>query len=605
MATLMTTGPGQSPLTRMPSVRGSRPIRRFPLRTSAGSEITPGEDNKDVNTQLIRELREQVERAEQASEQYRQQLAYLQQRLDEATDQITAAEEKDFASRTNIDKLVAEVKDHARKTKELESAFESDRNILMQERDRSVARETELLSTVSRLSGSLSMKTREHATVARTNQEDLPTPAQTPDQSTERYLHVLQEKDTMIQALRLEVADVSLRIAEQEHAGDGRLQTLESQLRDLELRNARLAEENDSFQILLGERTIKGDLHLDRSDQASSRISTLAEELETVDENEEVTAESYRRLEAELKNVREEKKALTLYIDKIIGKVLQHEGFEHIITGKDESEETVSTKKAVERKNKPLPLAPSAIESPAATSQRHTPEPPTNPTTFLQRARSVVSRVGPPKRPMSYIAAPPSANENPITAPSIPINRGHRRVRSDQSQLAEIVPGALGQQLQTSPPRATPSSNLNPAAQPRSQASSYTRRLSSHTEPPDTTSSRNSIISSESISHQSTDATSYQASMTTKDNAAPAPPPTSTSASTSTIPSTPASTAITAGVMKQNQLRPLRLVQEKKQEDEDMRRANRGSWIGGWFNNTNTNTNTSNSNSNRSVDATQ
>jgi hypothetical protein len=35
--------------------------------------------------------------------------------------------------------------------------------------------------------------------------------------------------------------------------------------------------------------------------------------------------------------------------------------------------------------------------------------------------------------------------------------------------------------------------------------------------------------------------------------------------------------------MKQNQLRPLRLVQAQSQEDEDARkRANRGSWMG-WF----------------------
>lgn len=586
MATLASTGPGQSPLTRMSSVRGPRPVRRFPARTSVGSEGAASEDNRDINTQLILDLREQVERAEQASEQYRQQLTFLQRRLDEATDQITAAEEKDFAARTSIDKLVAEVKDHARQKRGLESKHKAEKDTLTQERDRAAARGTELQAMVSRLKGTLSMKTQGHDTSSSTNQEDLATPVQISDQTTERHLRALQEKDAMIEMLRLEVADASLRIAEQEHAGDGRLQILESQLRDLELRNARLAEENDSFQILLGERTIKGDLQLDRSDQASARISTLAEELETVDESEEVTVESYRRLEAELKSVREEKKALTLYIDKIIGKVLQHEGFEHIITGKDEPEETVSTRQAPQRKNKPLPLAPSAIEAAATISQPQTSEVPVNPATFLQRARSVVSRVGPPRRPMSYIATAPTANENPTTAPSIPINRGHRRVRSDQSQLAEIVPSSLSQQIQTSPLR-----NLTTPSQPQSQASSFSQRLSSHTEPPDPTSSRNSIISSESMDRQSTDATSYQASTTTKD----IPPPTQVSASA------PSSTAMTAGVMKQNQLRPLRLVQEKKQEDEDLRKANRGSWIGGWFNNT---SNNNNSNT-KSTDATQ
>ena len=74
-------------------------------------------------------------------------------------------------------------------------------------------------------------------------------------------------------------------------------------------------------------------------------------------------------------------------------------------------------------------------------------------------------------------------------------------------------------------------------------------------------SSQNSVNSDQSHERSSTDASSAQTG---------APPP-------------PQGPNIPGAVMKQNQLRPLRLVQAQSQDDEDARkRANRGSWMG-WF----------------------
>lgn len=534
-------------------------------------------DSKSANSQLIADLKEQVERAEQASEQYRRHLEALQQRLDEATDQQTLAEERDFAARTRIDQLLAEVKDSMRQQRDMEVTFESERNMLIQEKDRTSERELELQSVVKRLTETLKTKSLERASTARSghiSDEDVRTPTQS-SANHEEFLQVLQDKDATIDGLKLELADIHIKVAEQEHMGDGRLQLLEKQLSDIKMQNARLVEENDSFQMLLGEKTLKGDFLHDTHSE-SGGVSSLAEELESIGENDEVSVEQYKRVESELKNVKEEKKALTLYIDKIIGRLLQHEGFEHIITGKDDDEDAPAPPPKPATKEKPLPLAPAAVISDAAPAAG--PETPTVMGGFLQRAKSVVARGGParPARPMSFMQAAPSANENPQTAPSIPINKGHRRARSDQMNPPDLGAAAVAQQMNKGSPLRTASgspmgSGISPLT--RAQTSYFsppartdTVKAPSQTGTAEPSSSRNSVTSGESLERQSTEATSAQASVHTGDHrqSMMSPP-------------------VTAGVMKQNQLRPLRLVQNQDAEEEARKKANRQSWMGNWF----------------------
>lgn len=572
-STAPTTGQG---LARNPSLRG-RVVRKASTRPNVGLEGDDEEnESKSANSQLIADLKEQVERAEQASEQYRRQLEALQQRLDEATDQQTAAEERDFATRTHIDKLLAEVKDSARQKRDIELNFESERSMLIQEKDRTSQREQELQSVVTRLTETLKTKSLERASTLRSGQlgdQETETPTQSAA-NNEEFVQILQDKDATIDALKLELADVHIKVAEQEHVGDGRLQILEKQLSDVKMQNARLVEENDSFQMLLSEKTLKGDfMHDAHSD--SGGVSSLADELETIGENDEVSVEQYRKVEADLKNIKEEKKALTLYIDKIIGRLLQHEGFEHIITGKDADEDAPAPPPKPTAKDKPLPLAPAAAISGAVSPAA--PETPTYMGGFLQRAKSVVARGGParPARPMSFIQAVPSANENPETAPRIPINKGHRRARSDQMHPPELASSTAAQQINKGSPLRTASGGPpSPTISPLTSAqTSYfspptrtdTVRTPSQTGTAEPSSSRNSVTSGESQERQSTEATSAQASVHTGDHRPAIGPP------------------VTAGVMKQNHLRPLRLVQNQDAEEEARKKANRQSWMGNWF----------------------
>ena len=316
------------------------------------------EDEKNANAQIMGDLKEQVQRAENASEQYRKQLESLQQRLDDATNEQTAAEEREYQRRTELDRLRADIKDGARQRREQELTNESEKRMLLQERERQTTREAELQSVIGRLNETLRNKGIEKSSASRAgeipsimtvrpaklHQASMPVPRSPNaedivDQTSgsadvKEYANAIQDRDATIEDLKLELAEFHLKTAEQEHEGDGRLQILEKTILETKMQNARLVEENESFQMLLSEKTLKGGFIPDDTD--TTGLSTLAEELETANDDPETQTDTLRRLEAENRQLKEQNKGLTLYIDKIIGRILQHEGLEHIIVNKDE-----------------------------------------------------------------------------------------------------------------------------------------------------------------------------------------------------------------------------------------------------------------------------
>lgn len=240
--------------------------------------------------------------------------------------------------------------------------------------------------------------------------------------------------------MRLELADAELKQFEIVKQSSERLQEVESLLRQTRVDNARLTEETESYQLLLQEKTLKGDFgqsdfsymsanaNQDALDALEGKTggSSLADELSDATEAE---GEGHHRLEAELKSMREQNKALTLYINRIIERLLQHQGFEAILNQSGE------VKTGPVNTNKDLPAAPGT--EPQANGGA----------SLLQRAMSMA--VGPTKpkpRPVSFMpSAVNSAHTDPDTAPRIPIgNLGRsastRRVRPQSDQFT----GAAG-----------------------------------------------------------------------------------------------------------------------------------------------------------------
>ena len=231
---------------------------------------------------------------------------------------------------------------------------------------------------------------------------------------------LLLQKDKLIESLRLELAEAQIKLVESENQGGGRLHEVERLLMEARMANARLMEDNESYQLLLQDKTLKGDFgtsdfsymggassNQDALNALEGRSggTSLADELSEAAEI-ETEGDPQKRLESELRALKDQNKALTLYINKIIERLLQHQEFEHIL---DQSGDVKGPDT-----NKELPPPPKQPSGPS----------------LLQRAKSIAvgatattaNNNKPRPRPMSFMpSATNSAHNNPDTAPSIPI----------------------------------------------------------------------------------------------------------------------------------------------------------------------------------------
>lgn len=546
------------------------------------------EEARAQNAALIEELREQLQKAETASEQYQKQLGVLQMRLDEAVSEQTKLEDQAHERDTRIEALGTEIRDQARQIRDLEQHHEMERNAMLQEKEQQASKEEDLQATIQRLKESVAQKDMRINTegdrhqVSRSSSfrnrasPDLDTqfaPSSHLERSPSRNnSNLLLQKDKLIESLRLELAESQIKLVEMENKGGGQQRELEKELLETRMANARLMEDNESYQLLLSEKTLtgdftKGDFMRDANPgkNSSSGLGSLADELESVDE-EAAEGDPGRKADAELKSLRDQNKALTLYVERIISRVLQHDGFEHVLDRNDDEEEPKTATAAGGEKD----LPPTPPEKDDNATQ-----------TFLQRAKSVVSGQSPRSHPQprsrpTSMMPPPSiphshAHENPETAPSIPlraqsVRASHRRARSEQvdPNAASVVGHMYRGNGPMSPTPMGPGSRQSMFSGTASYVSTMSRAPSMSSQPDRTGRSSSPSVTSDVLGDtSSTGATSS--------------PPRSSSGMTN----------YTGAVMTQNKLRPLRLVSDaaKLEEEEAARKkANRASWIPGWFN---------------------
>lgn len=73
------------------------------------------------------------------------------------------------------------------------------------------------------------------------------------------YAAAIRDKDRQIHSLQLELADLEVRLAEEANSALSRSRQIEDDLLQVKLENIRLAENVESYQILLQDRTLKGE----------------------------------------------------------------------------------------------------------------------------------------------------------------------------------------------------------------------------------------------------------------------------------------------------------------------------------------------------------
>ncbi|KAK0755022.1 hypothetical protein B0T18DRAFT_435240 [Schizothecium vesticola] len=454
-------------VTRTRSVRTGTPVsaraaahqRRESLLSNSTTNVN-GASAADVDREealraetvaLLDDLKERLSKAESASETFKRQVDVLQDRFDEAVKEQAKLEEKVHESEEQIEALTNEKREAARQMREMESIYEAERSAMMKEKDEMGNREEEMQKIIQRLKDSLAQRNLDEDRPTRQSANGSPSvdsgsfaPPNSLQRSDSRNnSKLLLQKDKLIESLRLELAEAQIKLVETENQGGGHLQEVERLLMEARMANARLMEDNESYQLLLQERTLKGDFgtsdfsymggassNQDALAALEGRASgtSLADELSEAassDHPQETDGDAQRRLEGELKTVKDQNKALTLYINKIIERLLEHQDFEHILDQSSDSKPGANI-------NKDLPPPPGGRPGPS----------------LLQRAKTMVAPA-PVKlkpRPMTFMPSvggtgPNSAVTNPETAPSIPIGLARSASTRRGRPMSEQYPG--------------------------------------------------------------------------------------------------------------------------------------------------------------------
>ncbi|KAI1102111.1 hypothetical protein F4804DRAFT_278773 [Jackrogersella minutella] len=458
---------------RTRSIRGGTPMSARAAathRTTSSLSISSTNGNADARAELVAlidDLKERLQKSDAASEQHRKQAEVLQTRLDDALKEQAKLEERIHESEEQIEMIRNEKRETAKKMREMETIYEAERSSMTKEKEEMANREEEMQAVINRLKDTLNQRNAEDEyRPTRQSSNSSPNvdsgnfapPSSVQRSDSRNNSKLLLQKDKLIESLRLELAEAQIKLVESENQGGGRLHEVERLLMEARMANARLMEDNESYQLLLQEKTLHGDfgkgdfsyMNVVANQDALNALegrsnagdnptpaASLADELGALggDESQAGEDDNTRRLEGELRAAKDQNKALTLYINKIIERLLQHQEFEHIL---DQS----SDFKPGANLHKDLPPPPPESSGVGAS--------------FLQRAKSIATggpnAQRPKPRPMTmshHIQAQlqSSALSNPDTAPSIPISglgRSHSTRRMMGRPMSEQLTGAAG-----------------------------------------------------------------------------------------------------------------------------------------------------------------
>ncbi|USP75235.1 hypothetical protein yc1106_02509 [Curvularia clavata] len=593
------TANGASSVARTKSTRGGTTGAPVSARAAVKKPAAPSnlsnasqadaanEEARDEQAALLQDLKERLQKAESEAEERHKQVEVLTAKLDDAIAEQAKLEERAHEEEEKVEALENEKRELTRQHRELESIYEAERAQAMKEKEEIQSREEEMQGTIQRLKETMATKnmpagetdeggeqhlsrtssfrnvsSRNNSSQNLDNVASFAPPNSVQRSNSRSNSKLINQKDKIIEDLRLELAEYQVKMLEVENAGGGRLRELEKQLLETRMTNARLMEDNESFQLLLGEKTLNGDLSrgefLREASNPEERVpsrngpsTSLADELQSAEEGD---AEVVRKLEAELNSMKAQNQALTLYINKIIGRLLTHQGFESVL-GNDADDSGPGGA----NRNKELPPPP--------------PQDSEQPQGFLQRAKSVAMGGNRRPRPLSGTMGPPpttqSAHEDPATAPSIPLTRSasNRHPSGSHRRSTSEVPGAAG--IVNNMYR-SPTGTPNPAS-------------------PGMVSPRNSFFglpvnSGPGSSNPVSRVPSGQGPIPEdKEVDARTESSSASHADTSSPPRQLGRSETSTGVMTGKGMRPLRLVQNEEEAMKARKAANRSSWFGGLF----------------------
>ncbi|KAK6505016.1 hypothetical protein TWF481_006948 [Arthrobotrys musiformis] len=310
-----TTSTTPSPITKSGSPFSAKAVaRRSTIITSPTSDLT---DSQLENAVAMEDLKKKVAEAEAKNlameDDFAKQIKALQARIDEASTEQSKLEDLLAGKTDAAETLENDLKELQRAKRDQEKLFEAERTAFMTEKDEMSEKEEAQTQIIQRLKQAL-------------NSRDKPS-SDVPD-----TVEGTGQKEKIIESLRSELAEAQTRFSEALKLEERKFQDATEQLAELRKSNAKLQDENESFQLLLGQATMNGDIrngflgqYTEDSDSASqtkqeSLGSTLAEEIESASQKEE--QDEYKKLENENKSLKDQNKAMTLYINTMIERLL-------------------------------------------------------------------------------------------------------------------------------------------------------------------------------------------------------------------------------------------------------------------------------------------
>lgn len=423
---------------------------------------------------------------------------------------------------------------------------------------------------------------------------------------------LLQERDRTIANLKLELAQSHKGRVDLENTTNHRIAELEVKL------SGHQAASSTDIKLMSGQ-------WIDDSESGNIKLNELAAGDPPMAEQFPLSAETFQAervksagLEAEVLALKEQNNALTLYVNRIIARLLEQDQFEAMfedgsITGNNPlnaanntGHQGTNSSLQEERRISAAPTPPSLLKRSGSTLSGANPRP--LPIASISASGSHLTSSSPlpspgqpeyvinqPEHAVTVSAVPIHQNQDPNTSISIPLRRAESR-RQPASRNADNVTPTEGSRQ--------PSGHRSPNLQ---RMSSYFNTSGpASTIPPDGVDIPGLDSSAASDSGDTTPGNTPGGQRTVSTSSRP--PSTSDRGTPPRSLNGPGTLFTASGPNAPNRMRPLRLVQEQAEADDaaakERRKANRSSWVGGWFNSNKTNAASTSESSNTSTTST-
>lgn len=116
------------------------------------------DEARAASAAAIEELKEQVQKAETTTEQYRKQLGVLQMRLDDVVSEHGKLEEQAHEKDNTVNSLREEIRELSRQLREKEQTHETELAALLKDKETQANKEEELQTTIQRLKETIAQK---------------------------------------------------------------------------------------------------------------------------------------------------------------------------------------------------------------------------------------------------------------------------------------------------------------------------------------------------------------------------------------------------------------------------------------------------------------